>query len=271
MNIVEEIFENQEIDLELVEEIEKKTEPTISYLIAMTPRSGSSHLCDVMKNTKLLGSPGEFFPAEFIPKILVKAPAKNADDYLVNVMKVLQSANGVSGVKTSWFQFQQFCNALKNRNAVRKFKYIYLVRRDVAAQAVSLYKATESSFFHTNISHSEDVLNKNKQLDYNYEKIDKWEKHIIAQESGWQNYFLVNNIFPLCITYEDIESDVSGVVKRIIAYLGLPTVSAESIHAGSIFKKIGDRKNIEWACEYVLEKDERACSANIKSKHHNQC
>ena len=260
MNVVKEIFENQEINLELLEEVEKKIEPSLKYIIAMTPRSGSSHLCDVMKNTKLLGSPGEFLPAEFIPKILIKAPAKNADDYLVNVLKVLQSLNGVAGVKTSWFQFQQFCNALKNKGAVRSFKYIYLVRRDVAAQAVSLYKATESSFFHTNINHSDDVINKNRQLDYDYEKIDKWYTHIISQEEGWQKFFLINNIFPLSITYEDIESDVSGVVKRISAYLGVSQDLASAISSASIFKKIGDRKNVEWACRYSLEKDEKARS-----------
>lgn len=266
MNKINEIFEKQVINQELISEIEKIAEPTTKYIIAMTPRSGSSHLCDVMKNTKLFGNPGEFLPAEFIPKIILRAPANNADDYLVNVLKVLQSENGVSGVKTSWFQFQLFCGALKNRSVIRKYKYVYLVRRDVAVQAVSLYKATESSFFHTNISHSEDVLNKNRQLEYNYEKINKWHKHILAQEDGWQKYFLLNNIFPLCITYEDIESDVAGVVKRIAAYIGLSPESADNIPTISMFKKIGDRKNIEWACQFVLENDEQVRTVDTKTK-----
>jgi LPS sulfotransferase NodH len=266
MNKIEEIFEQQDINQELIRELEKIVEPTTKYIIAMTPRSGSSHLCDVMKNTELFGSPGEFLPAEFIPKILLRAPANNADDYLVNVLKVLQSANGVSGVKTSWFQFQLFCGALKNRSVIRKFKYIYLVRRDVAAQAVSLYRATESSFFHTNINHSEVVINKNEQLEYDYEKINKWHKHIIAQEDGWQNYFSKNGIFPLYITYEDIESDVAGVVKRIAAYIGLPPGATDSISAESIFKKIGNRKNVEWTCKFVLENDEQVRSADNRTK-----
>ena len=99
------------------------------------------------------------------------------------------------------------------------FKYIYLTRRDLAAQAVSLYKATETTVFHTNIQHSQDAISKLQTLGYDYEKIKEWYVHIDRQEKGWQDYFYENNIFPLCITYEDIDENVFKVLKRIARFV----------------------------------------------------
>ena len=52
-NIIKDIFKKADINQELISEIEEIAEPSTKYIIAITPRSGSSHLCDVMKNTKL--------------------------------------------------------------------------------------------------------------------------------------------------------------------------------------------------------------------------
>ena len=79
------------------------------------------------------------------------------------------------------------------------FKYIYLTRRDLAAQAISLYKATETSVFHTNVQHSEEAISKLRSLQYDYEKIKEWYVHIDRQEKGWQAYFFNNRIVPLCV------------------------------------------------------------------------
>lgn len=255
MNEIAKIFAEQKINKELLSHVKALPEPTKKYIIAMTPRSGSSHLCDVIKNTRLLGTPGEFLPREFMPKILERAPAESADQYIGNVLKVMQTPNHVSGLKTSWFQFQAFCGALSNRSEIRQFKYIYLTRRDLAAQAISLYKATESSVFHTNIQHSEQALAKLNDLDYNYAKIDEWFRHIVAQENGWQKFFLTTKIFPLFVTYEDIDSDVTAVVERIAAYLGVALNEDALESPKSIFKKLANRKNVEWSAKYILERD----------------
>ena len=106
-------------------------EPSPRYLIAMTPRSGSSHLCDVLKNTGRLGRPGEMLSREFIPNIVKSAPGRDADDYLATVMRVIRTPNGVSGLKASWFQFDHFRGAMRDPSVFDKFKVIYLTRRNL--------------------------------------------------------------------------------------------------------------------------------------------
>jgi LPS sulfotransferase NodH len=229
-------------------------EPRTRYIIAMTPRSGSSHLCDVLKNAKLMGRPGEMLSQLFIPNIAKSAPGRDPDEYLRQVMKATQSRTGISGLKASWFQFNDFTSAMAQPLAFKQFRFIHLTRRDLAAQAVSLYCATETNVFHTNIEHSETALGKLADLEYDFAKIKVWQEHILVQEKGWQQYFARHGIFPLAITYEDIEADVVAVARRIAAYIGRPRAAGEA-SAESIFRKIGERRNVEWAARFTLELD----------------
>jgi LPS sulfotransferase NodH len=197
---IEELFCNLIIDENVYQEIFKIKDPKTKYVIAITPRSGSSYLCDLMTKSGLLGSPDEFLPPVFMKEILSNIPAKDSDEYLRHVIKKTQSENGISGLKTSWFQFLEFYESMKDPSSLNQFKYVYLYRRDVAQQAVSLYKATETSMFHTNIEHNSDTLRKVKSIKYDFEKIDEWKRHIESQELGWQNFFQKNRINPLRIS-----------------------------------------------------------------------
>jgi LPS sulfotransferase NodH len=182
-------------------------------------------------------------------------PGRTPEEYLINMLKHTSSWNGVAGLKASWFQFELFIRALNSRNVLRAFQYIYLYRRDIYAQAVSLYKATESQVVHGNMEHSKDALDKLASLRYNYEHIYKWHQHIIKQEEGWAEFFMTNNVVPLCISYEEISKDIYNIVRRIALYLNIPEQLIEkySLHSGHT--KLANRQSTEWAYRYALEFD----------------
>lgn len=248
------IFANLSLDEERRATVAAMADPQPRYLIAMTPRSGSSHLCDVLKNTKTMGRPGEMLSQLFIPNILKRAPGATPDEYLSQVMRVVRTRNGVSGIKASWFQFNDFRAAMQDESVFQSYRYIHLTRRDLAAQAVSLYCATASNVFHTNIEHTESEREKLQALQYDFLKIKEWHEHILAQEQGWRLFFAQHNIFPLSINYEEIEDDVTAVVRRMARYLDMPR-AGESASSESIFRKIGNRRNIEWATQFALDLD----------------
>jgi LPS sulfotransferase NodH len=233
-------------------EIAAKALPKVRYIIAITPRSGSSYLCDVLTHTRSLGKPGEMFSRQFIPNYLKVAPAHSSDEYLSQILKVMQTGTA-SGLKASWFQFNDFRTSMQNPELLTELRYIYLTRRDLAAQAVSLYRATATDVFHTNIKHSEEKLKKLKKLKFDYEKIDFWSKHIEVQERGWRDYFANHRIYPLCINYEEIEEDAATVVKRIFSYLSI-TPPAKPASAESVFRKLGERANLRWACKFQMQR-----------------
>jgi LPS sulfotransferase NodH len=254
MNRVLEIFKSPVIASKQLERLGELAEPRCRYLIAMTPRSGSSYLCDVMNKSNRFGSPGEVINQEFISGILKRIPGRTPAEYLRNVIRFRKTRNGISGLKASWFQFENFSQAMASSDYLSGFKYIYLTRRDIAAQAVSLYKATASSVFHTNRTHDEKSKLKLKSLKYDFAEINKWCEHIVRQEQGWQLYFYENQIFPLCLSYEDIEQDILGTLKRIATYVGVKQEKVTLPEEPSVFKKFSDERNVEWAHRFSLER-----------------
>jgi trehalose 2-sulfotransferase len=253
MNEVAHLFIDSNVDNQRIEQINALPEPRSRYIIAITPRSGSSYLCDMMARTRRLGLPIEAVNEELMPGILTRIPGRTPEEYLRNVMRVKKTRNGVSGLKASWFQFRNFLQPMKDQTHFKDFKYIYLIRRSLAAQAVSLYKATASGVFHSNVQHGEDAIAKLNSLDYDYEKIREWYTHIVQQEFGWKDYFYCNRIFPLCLTYEDIEIDILGVLKRIATYVGVNPNNVKLPDEPSVFKRINDRRNTEWAQRFSME------------------
>ncbi len=252
MNLIHQIFSNPAVDHDRLKQIAALPEPRSRFLLAITPRSGSSYLCDVMAKIKLFGVPGEILNQEFIPKIIQRIPGNTPEEYLRNVMRFRRTKNGISGLKASWFQFRNFIEAMSDHSYLEGFKYIYLTRRDLAAQAVSLYKATETSVFHTNIQHSEEAVTKLLSLEYDYEKIKGWYTHIDKQEKGWQAYFDENHISSLCLTYEEIDKDIFAVLKRIAAFIGVDPNNVKMPEESSVFEKIRDHRNIEWAHRFSM-------------------
>lgn len=227
-------------------------EPRSRYIIAITPRSGSTYLCDMMMKTKRLGMPEEVLGQLSIPGRMKNIPGRTPEEYIRNACRVKRTANNVAGLKASWFQFQNFIGAMHDQTYLTGFKYIYLTRRDLVAQAVSLYKATASSVFHTHKRHSESAISQLEALEYDYEAIKNWHDHIAAQEKGWQNYFYNQRIFPLCITYEEIEDDILAVLKRIACYIAVDPENISMPPEPSVFSKVGDSRNSEWSRRFII-------------------
>ena len=141
---------------------------------------------------------------------------------------------------------------MNDPSRLTNLKYVYLYRRDVAQQAVSLYKATETSVFHTNKEYSTDTLEKFKNIEDDFVKINEWKKHIEVQELGWRNFFQENKIYPLMISYEEIDADAGGCINSIASYLDITTPSDYKIPT-TVFEKLRDRTSLEYSCQFKLD------------------
>ena len=72
MNDIQKLFSSSTLDDDRIKHIDALPEPRSRFLIAITPRSGSSYLCDLMTKIKLFGTPGEMLNQQFIPEIVKK-------------------------------------------------------------------------------------------------------------------------------------------------------------------------------------------------------
>jgi len=254
MSPVSALFNAPELSIKRLQEIEALADPRRRYIIAITPRSGSSYLCNALKNTKRMGRPQEVLEQSSIAIRLTKnMPGRTPEEYLRNALRVTKTANNVAGLKASWFQFENFIAAMTDRGCLQGFKYIYLTRRDLAAQAVSLYKAVSSNVFHSVATHSEEELAKLETLEYDYEQIKFWYDHIVAQEKGWQRYFYEQRIFPLCMSYEDINEDIERTIKRIGLFTGVDPNRMIFPERISDFQKIGNEQSRQWSLRFAHE------------------
>lgn len=240
-------------DKEKLDFFRKIPSPKNKYIIAFTPRSGSSYFCDLLSMSGSVGKPGEYLNPDFIPDILRSIPGKNMEEYIINVLKKHQSRNGISGFKVSWFQFR-IALSIVGSDFFDDFKFIYLYRRDIYNQSVSLYIATESGQFHTN---TEIDFRKRENVRYDFDKIKFWFNHIKNQELGWKNFFKKNKIFPLVITYEDILDDPLGCIEMVYHFLGLDKFQKNINPGKSKFKKLGNLRDLEWSRRFLIELKER--------------
>lgn len=74
MNKIAEIFYNPTIDIKRLNALQAQADPASRYVIAMTPRSGSTYLCDLMSSISRFGQPNELLNQDGLAKHIKDAP-----------------------------------------------------------------------------------------------------------------------------------------------------------------------------------------------------
>lgn len=226
--------------------------PSRRYMIAFTPRSGSSYLCERLERTGAAGVPREILNKDLMPIVLEQIPASTPADYLQRVLAE-RATGGVSGFKTSWFQLAEFSGELPDGfDHWADYRCIYLVRGDLAAQAVSLYRAVGTNVFHTNIPVDDAARRRLEDLPYRYDEIDHWYRHLLEQEQAWETWFRDRSIEPLRVTYEAVHEDVGAVAHAILSFLGARG-SDEGLREASVFRKLGGSTSAQWADRFAAD------------------
>lgn len=211
--------------------------PKISYVVCAVQRSGSSLLCEALKNTGLAGVPEEYFlyhendgnweDGEWAKRYDVKT----RQGFLDLVLEKGSSENGVFGTKLMWNYFPRVLQAfaeLPDHQSLTPFslmaamlgdpQYIWIVRRDKVRQAVSWAIAAQSGLYASWHGSIEDHLDK---LAFDFDFISGLRRLIHEGENGWQDYFDSTNVIPYKVYYEDFIEDYEGAALEILDFLGV--------------------------------------------------
>jgi LPS sulfotransferase NodH len=186
-----------------------------AVMVAMTARSGSSHLCKVLAAAGDFGQPNEIFnPRGNVQDECVRLGVSRFDDYL-NALTAKPAGHFL--FKTCWQDFAPF--AAVWRQIFPDLTVVYLERKNIAAQAISLYKAKTTNLWHK--QHGE-AHKKPPPVPYNYTKIKEAEQEIIIERQAWADFFRREGLTPPRLLYEDFETDITKALDLFEGLLGVP-------------------------------------------------
>ena len=251
-----------------------------TYVIASTPRSGSSLLAAGLVATGVAGRPEEYFTPDYIRsyKEDLKLPADCSwAEYLAKVMAVAATENGVRGVKIHWRHVVSLARALGFRGdpgvvleaLFPAAVFVNIVRDDRRAQAISLFRAeTTGEWFRSQGSSRSarpwglylarptpgEAAADLTGVAPTYEQIIGIERSLDAEQAAWTNHFTTRRLKVLTVRYEELDANFRGAIARVLKFLG-----ADPAHAAGVPKppleRQSDHINEHW--RRLIDKEHR--------------
>jgi len=249
-------------------------QPDHCYWLCVTPRSGSSLLCQVMAASGVLGKPEEYGLADNMPadtKPWGLSAKWSVTDFRTYWARCLEEGTGVNG----WFgmkmapatYLETFLSQVRTlpeyadkgistddliRDFFGELRLVYLTRRDKLRQAISMVKALQINLW-TSEQDETHGTEPAGELTYDRAAIDAQIRILALAEAAWQDFFTRWNVQPLTLVYEDCSHDYEGTVARIVDSLGID--DAYTFDASKIsLKRLADEVTEEWVARYWAER-----------------
>jgi LPS sulfotransferase NodH len=208
--------------------------------IAMTPRTGSTHLCDVLATDQRIGPGLEAFnPRGWLKMEKAK---RNVASFAAYIDSFNRDPADYVLIKTPWMDFQFAAGFY--RHLFSNLTVLYLDRRDVVAQAVSLSRALIRQKWHvmTGDPAAEDLAAVDAQFDL--AGICRIIDGFKAEKRDWEAFFAREGIDPPRLFYEDFADDAGHAVKQVGAVLGM---KLQCDPAAARWRRLADGLSLEWA------------------------
>lgn len=173
-----------------------------SYIIASTPRSGSSLLAEGLLDCGV-GNPEEWF--------------KDASIETVEGCFQMMRTNGVRGRWIGLKLHGEHLSRLRLAEPLLEMTetpvVIALTRKDKLRQACSLSRAMQTGAYSSRQVES-------ITPEFRREEIASCLFSIEQQELAWEEFYRRFGISPLRVTYEELSEDYNGTMRRVLNYLG---------------------------------------------------
>ena len=214
--------------------------PPRSYIIAASPRTGSSLLAETLTATRRAGNPDEFF--DVLPKNeqhwMDRYQIPPGAGYLDHLIQASRTPNGVFGFKLHWHQLPalqkrltESCPAAAEpdqrtvldllRQRFPDLRFLWLSRRNKVAQAISYYRAAESKVWRTWDDERASNELPVKRPVYDHARIEHYLGIVHRQDEGWRRFFVEQEIPALVLVYEDFIRSYDRTVGVVLNFLGI--------------------------------------------------
>jgi len=225
----------------------RKGNVALGYVICVTPRSGSTFLTHLLKENNSYGNPDEWLNYDSIGAIISEEGIVNFDQYLNFLWENYSSEAGVFGVELSYPHFAFLHEMAPLENVLgENIRWFYLVRENIVAQAISLYVANVTGYFHSYMERTDDI-----KLTYNAQEIIKNINMLVDQEAAFERLFTARGICPVRLSYESMMLDTHSTVALFRNVLSVG--QGKEIVKSDTIKKIGGEINAEFEEKFRRE------------------
>jgi trehalose 2-sulfotransferase len=231
-------------------------------IICATPRSGTTLLCDLLAETGVTGRPNSFYRAQSIASIAKRLGVADGADFEPRYLRaIVQEGRGdtdLFSMRVMWPSLPEIAQKLavlfpdETSDASRVAAafgtplYVHVERRDKVAQAISRIKAEQSGLWHRGADGSErEQVNPFRAPVYDRAQIQDWIDETLAHEANWRNWFAAGGIPPFELSYEDLSTDPTATLGRLLSALGRdPQLAARATPKTA---RLADAESREWA------------------------
>ena len=228
-------------------------------MIAMTARTGSSHLCSGLSSVVPAGRPTEIFNAR--DTLVWEKKRRGVGTFSDLLADYVAESEDIVVFKTSWVDFEYFKDHVFD--LFPNLRIIYLNRLDVEAQAVSLFKAVVSGLWHDSpliAKPKEALLPDELEKKFDLVRVCGMINALSKEKASWENYFFENEVQPARVNYESFTQDLKRALSQIVNYLGYEDVDLSRVK--SEFSVVSDGINDRW-----LEKVRNYRNGNFYSRY----
>jgi LPS sulfotransferase NodH len=189
--------------------------PTVRYAICSTPRSGSTFLALMLRNSGLFGCPLEYFNDDFLPTWRKRAAAEGFDSLIRFIESRRTSANGRFAVKIHRTQLRTALAEIGPELLSDRWRFILLRRRDVLKQALSWTAAAQSGKWMIQLRAKGEAAYERSEIAW---RIGQAVRHT----ASWHQIFAERGLPFLELVYEDIAQDPRGALQAVADFLATP-------------------------------------------------
>ena len=219
-------------------------EPSLEYMLAAIPRSGSTFFSHELWRTGGLGAPLEYPNLSVVGHLIDRlAPDRDIHKYWSALKRARTSPNGVFGYKIFMSNMRDISRTDPELfKKVQPARAIYLTRRDTLAQAVSYAKAIQTGAWFADVEYR-------RPPTFQEENLKRAELMLESQHRFWEKYFEFTGVEVLRLTYEEVTADTSLAVSRVVDFLNVDLKNVRPINVEKT-KLQRDMLSKEWAERY---------------------
>jgi trehalose 2-sulfotransferase len=201
-----------------------------AYLVCATPRSGSTLLCEMLRDTGLAGR-----PLEHVEVLRHSSLPRRPHEYFGDL-----DLDGLDEL------LPEPRHGMPSQDPPDTWRARILT--DKVAQAVSMWRAVQ------NQSWRADDAEKHEDPVYEFAAIDHLVSQLESDERSWKEWFAQSDQQPLVVTYEQLEAATAETVSTVLHALGLPDTAVSAPR----LSRQRDELSEAWAERYRRERGEAA-------------